>query len=306
MGQTCGHRVNDPMTETHTYKQTPDCDIHLDIHRPDSEEQDRPAILWIHGGALINGSRNQRPKAFSRYTALGYVVFSIDYRLAPETKLPEIIEDVHDALQWIRTRGPEIARIDPTRVAAIGHSAGGYLTLQSGTFDQPPSALVSFYGYGDIIGPWYSEPAPFYCTKPMVEETAARQHHDGSPVTRSEDRPGSSQFYLYCRQQGIWPNEIGGRDPATDEAFFLPYCPERNVGPDYPPTLLLHGTDDTDVPYAQSVRMAESLDTAGIDHDLITIPGGGHGFEGGPGETDPVVIAAHGRVKDFLRIHLTG
>jgi dipeptidyl aminopeptidase/acylaminoacyl peptidase len=53
----------------------------------------------------------------------------------------------------------------------------------------------------------------------------------------------------------------------------------QNVDAAYPPTLLLHGTADKAVPYEQSVMMAEALARAGVVHELVTIPGGGHGFD---------------------------
>jgi len=62
--------------------------------------------------------------------------------------------------------------------------------------------------------------------------------------------------------------------------------PVMNVMEEYPPTLLIHGTDDTDVPYDQSVMMAEELDKHGVEFKLITIPGAEHGLGGG----DPKLI----------------
>ena len=56
--------------------------------------------------------------------------------------------------------------------------------------------------------------------------------------------------------------------------------PVRNVGPDYPPTLLIHGTADTDVPYEQSVLMAEQFDHHDIEHRLVSLDGIEHGFDG--------------------------
>jgi acetyl esterase/lipase len=293
------------MPETHIYKKTPDCRIHLDIHKAPTSESPAPAIFWIHGGALIGGSRDRNEDDTARYTNRGYTVFSIDYRLAPETKLPDIISDVQNALTWVRERGPEVAGIDPDRVATIGHSAGGYLALMTGTFPRPPKALVSFYGYGDLVGSWYSKPDPFYCRQPMVTEKDARKNFSGPPVTRPNERPGGGQFYLYCRQQGIWPNEVGGRDPETDPGFFAPYCPEQNVSDTYPPTMLLHGTDDTDVPYDLSVRMAAALKAGKIEHQLVTIQDGGHGFERGNGQADPdAITTACDGVIDFLDAHV--
>ncbi len=62
----------------------------------------------------------------------GYTVVSIDYRLAPETKLPGILGDVQDACKWVREKGPGLFRIDPKRMAVMGGSAGGYLALATG------------------------------------------------------------------------------------------------------------------------------------------------------------------------------
>jgi acetyl esterase/lipase len=269
------------MPETHLYKETPGCPIHLDVYPPANATKPYPAVIWVHGGALIGGSRAYQEMRMSQYAPRGYALVAIDYRLAPETKLPEIVADVQDALNWVRQKGPKVADLDPERVGMVGHSAGGYLALMAGTFTNPPKALVSFYGYGDIVGPWYSEPDPGYCKFPMVSEEEARRNHSGPPISRSEDRPnhGAGNFYLYCRQQGIWPNEVGGRDPKEDPAFFVPYCPEQNVTASYPPTMLLHGTNDSDVPYVLSAQMAAALKKKGIEHQLVTIEDGEHGFD---------------------------
>ena len=109
-----------------------------------------------------------------RYLEAGFVVISIDYRLAPETKLPQIIEDLQDAFRWVRKTGPEAFQIDPQRVAVTGGSAGGYLTLMAGCCVQPPpQCLVSFYGYGDIVGEWYAKPNEFYLREPAVPKEVA-------------------------------------------------------------------------------------------------------------------------------------
>jgi acetyl esterase/lipase len=80
-------------------------------------------------------------------------VVAIDYRLAPEAKLPAIVDDLRDAAAWIREQGPARFGIASERLAVAGHAAGGYLTLLSGHAVEPrPRALVSFYGYGDIAG----------------------------------------------------------------------------------------------------------------------------------------------------------
>lgn len=72
---------------TYVYKMVHDCKIQADVYRCPGEER-RPAILWLHGGALIFGNRSMLPgEQMELYLAAGYTVISIDYRLAPETKL---------------------------------------------------------------------------------------------------------------------------------------------------------------------------------------------------------------------------
>ncbi|MGH9675405.1 MAG: alpha/beta hydrolase [Bryobacteraceae bacterium] len=136
-----------PAPQTHTYRQVGDLALQADVFRAPGDEI-RPAILWIHGGALIMGHRtNVRRQHLERYLAEGFLVISIDYRLAPETKLPGILDDVDHAWNWIQQQGPKLFRIDPRRVAVIGHSAGGYLTLTTGHRQRPrPRALVSYAG----------------------------------------------------------------------------------------------------------------------------------------------------------------
>ena len=53
-----------------------------------------------------------------------------------------------------------------------------------------------------------------------------------------------------------------------------------NLDACYPPTILIHGTADTDVPYAQSKEMAKSLKDAEVQYDLVTVSGAEHGLEG--------------------------
>ena len=148
---------------TYTYKIVENCEIQADVYRAPDDAL-HPVIVWLHGGALIVGHRvNINPEQLDMYINAGYSLVSIDYRLAPEVKLKSIIEDVQDAFKWLSGEGPELFNIDPERIAVIGHSAGGYLTLMTGFCVEPrPKALVSFYGYGDIAGEWYSRPDQFY------------------------------------------------------------------------------------------------------------------------------------------------
>ncbi|HEX5102280.1 MAG TPA: alpha/beta hydrolase [Pirellulaceae bacterium] len=292
---------------TPTFKKAGDLEIKADVYQPANAARDgkRPVVVWIHGGALINGHRESVPKwLLEGSLAQGWNVVSIDYRLAPETQLPEIVADLDDAFRWVREKGPELFAADPERVAAIGGSAGGYMTLTAGFRAKPkPVALVSLWGYGDLVGPWYSEPSPHprHRTSQFSREEAYKQV-SGPPISDSRDRQGDGgAFYQYCRQTGTWPKAVSGWDPHKEPEKFHPYMALKNVTADYPPTLLIHGDQDTDVPYEQSTLMAAELKKHGVEHQLITLKGAEHGLAGG-GKAE--IDAAYAAAIEFLKKHL--
>jgi len=289
---------------TYVYKRAGSLEIKADVHRADDSVK-RPVAVWIHGGALIMGHRagvSQRVRRM--FLDAGYALVSIDYRLAPETKLPAILEDVQHAFQWIRQRGPELFHIDADKIAVLGGSAGGYLTLATGHRVQPPPAvLVAFWGYGDLVGDWYSRPRPHPChQRTRISEEEASRFLDLPPVSDSrERRANGGAFYQFCRQRGLWPKMVSDWDPIQEVEKYVPFMPVRNVTPSYPPTLLIHGTEDTDVPYEQSVMMAEQLEKHSVPHRFISIPGGEHGLAG----ADPQKIhAAYEAAFEFVQRHM--
>ena len=299
-----------PLTMTTvTYKEVGDTKIEADVYHfddaPAGDISPRPVVVHIHGGALIMGSRRGLPYNLrDACQQAGLAIVSIDYRLAPEVMVPEIIEDVRDAFRWVRGAGAKRFHFDPAKVAVTGGSAGGYLTMMTGCAVEPrPVALVAYFGYGDIDGPWLTTPSEHYrTTAPLVSEAEARGVVGGQVLTGAvsggKDR---KQFYLWCRQNGLWPREVTGWDPIRDRDKFTPYCPIRSLGADYPPILMIHGTADTDVPVETSKAMAEALAERKLPHELILIPGGEHGLGGGDKK---LVADAHQRAIEFLREHL--
>ncbi len=276
--------------ETFTYKVVGETRIEADVYRADDEVA-RPVLVWIHGGALIFGSRRNPPvRLLDLSRVAGFVLVSIDYRLAPDVELPAIIEDLEDALTWVRDDGPTLFHADPGRIVVAGGSAGGYLTMASGIrIDPPPTALVTYWGYGALDNSWYSEPSEFYRSV-------------GSLVSE-EEAYGEGNLYLYLRQNGLWTNVVTGFDPHTERHELDPYTPVRNITSDYPPILMVHGTNDTDVPHSESAEMAEELASHNVPHELILVPDGGHGLGG----ADPELITeAHNRAVAFVHRHLAG
>ena len=287
---------------TYVYKTVDKLEIKLDLHRPD-DEQTRPLAVWIHGGALIMGHRESVPvRVKELLLGAGYAIASIDYRLAPETQLPEIITDLEDSFSWLHKNSARL-HLHPGKTVALGGSAGGYLTLTAGFRATPlPRALVSFWGYGDLVGDWYSTPSP-HARHHRIKLSAQESFKQvsGPPIADSRDRKGNGgAFYQFCRREGRWPKEVSGFDPITMPKKFAAYMPLLNVTPAYPPTLLIHGTTDTDVPYQQSELMASALKSAKVPHQLHAIENGEHGLGGG---NTKQITAAYDAIVPFLRQH---
>ncbi len=112
----------------------------LDFYEPrsDADRGNRPAVLAIHGGAWRGGDKAWGEQFAEEFCPFGYVVFSINYRLAgrPGGTWPAQIEDVQKALRYIRANAARF-RIDPDRIAALGMSAGGHLATMVALRDDP-------------------------------------------------------------------------------------------------------------------------------------------------------------------------
>ena len=267
-----------------------------------ADEANKPVIVYIHGGGLFWGSREDlKAEQIEFYHEAGYNIFSIDYRLAPETKISEIRTDIESALSWLENKGTHEFEYDPERIAVIGGSAGGYLALLSGLFNQKPKAIVSFYGYGDITGNWATKPSPHYQKMTAVPAELAKMLVSDQPISVG---PIEKRYaiYMYARQSGNWIEQISGLHPVIFKDKLLQHCPAALANAEFPPTLLLHGTDDEDVPYEQSVVMQEKLQEAGVQSKLITIPGGKHVFDENWGNSD--VQNAFKEVVQFLDQYL--
>ena len=118
------------VTETLTYDPAIGYHGTFDLYEPksDSGRVNRPAILAIHGGAWRGGDKAWGEQFAEALCPFGYVVVSINYRLAgrPNGTWPAQIGDVQKALKYVRANAARF-RIDPARIASLGMSAGGHL-----------------------------------------------------------------------------------------------------------------------------------------------------------------------------------
>ena len=296
-----------PHPETHVYKRVGDLEIKADVYRVTGRDGPHPVMVYMHGGSLINGRRESVDEWTPGHAlhAAGVVIVSIDYRLAPESKLPALIEDVEDAFRWVREKGPALFAADPARVGSSGGSAGGYLALVTGHRVEPaPVVILAEMSYCDLLGEWQMRPSihpPHYEDSNLNEEEAWKQV-SGPPIANVRDRTGDgSAFNDFIRRNARWPKTVTGWDPSTEAEKYTPYLPLRNVTENFPPTVMVHGEVDTDVPFTQPQAMAAELARHDVPHLLIGIPNGEHGYRGAD-KAD--IEAARLKAAAFARKHL--
>jgi acetyl esterase/lipase len=140
--------------------------LKLDVYKPAAStpnEERRPAIIHIHGGGWIGGSRHEQGILLLNHLAAnGWVGFNADYRLGPWARWPAQIVDVKTAIAWVREHAERFG-IDPGFIAITGGSAGGHLAalaaLTAGDpvfqpgfeeADTSVQAAVAFYGWYDM------------------------------------------------------------------------------------------------------------------------------------------------------------
>ncbi len=177
----------------------------------------------------------------------GYTVFNVNHRAAPRFRHPAPLEDVQRAVRFIRHNARQYG-IDPDRIGAMGGSSGAHLVAMLGVMD----------GGGDL-----EDPSPINRESAKVQTVVTR----AAPLDLRND-PDAPLF-------GFRGNAAG---EGTEESRQLrDASPIVYVTPDDPPFLLIHGDADPVVPYERSVEMRAALAEVGIDAELITIEGGGHG-----------------------------
>ncbi|KAJ6160528.1 hypothetical protein N7470_003924 [Penicillium chermesinum] len=132
--------------------------VHLDIlsSKPLDPSHPQPTLVYFHGGGLTAGSRHVQAQALLPQLLLaeGWAIVCPDYRLLPESGIPEILQDLHELEKWLLQCK---AGIDVSRLVMAGSSAGAFVSLLALTSWQSvkPRAFYSQYGMVDTAGEWY-------------------------------------------------------------------------------------------------------------------------------------------------------
>jgi acetyl esterase len=229
----------------------------LDVHIPDGQGPFAAAIL-IHGGGFDSGTRSTLiSPVFEPLTDAGFAWFSIDYRLAPQFHFPEAIEDVDNAIRWVKSNAAKY-HVDPDRIALIGESAGGFLVNYAGTHETPATrvaAVVDFYGPVD-----YARLAEL-----------RRDHPERFNMTSINKHLANGAGIHFFGVEKLDDAGIAKLNAVS---------PIAGVHKGMPPFLCIHGTKDDQVAYEQSTAMCEAMHKVKAGCQLITIEGGGHGMSG--------------------------
>jgi len=108
------------------YKETGDPSHSMNLYLPD-EGDSFPVFVYFHGGGLVHGDANIVPHWPEYMTQKGVAVISAHYRLYPDAKFPEFLQDAADAILWAKTKMQEYCKVEKIYVG--GSSAGGYISM---------------------------------------------------------------------------------------------------------------------------------------------------------------------------------
>ncbi len=245
--------------------------LQLNLARPKKGGGPFPAVVCIHGGGFRAGKRESYDAQCLRLAQNGYVALTVTYRLAPKYPFPAAVYDVKAAVRWTRASATKY-KIDPERVGVTGGSAGGHLAQFLGV----TADLKEFEGDGGHAG----QSSKVACVV---------NFYGPSDFTKSYGKSVDAAEVL--------PLFLGGNSETAHKQH-LRASPLYWVTPDAAPTLCIHGTDDKYVAHEQAVWIVDKLKAAGVEAELLTLEGAGHGFKGKDAET------AEKAMFDFFGKHL--
>jgi acetyl esterase/lipase len=209
--------------------------LRLDVYTP-VEEQDepRPAVIQVHGGGWIVGSRaEQGIPLLNHLASCGWVGFNVDYRLSPGATFPDHVVDVKRAIAWVREHADEYGA-DPDFICITGGSAGGHLTALAALTANEPEYQPGFEDADTSV----AAAVPFYGVYDLTN--------------------AGGVYYPELRENVFEPYVFKARYSEHPE-HFRDASPMYRVRADAPPFLVLHGDQDTLVPVQDARTFVERL-----------------------------------------------
>lgn len=234
----------------------------LDVYRPPNLDGPAPALLYIHGGGFRILSKDTHWVMGVAFARMGAIVFSIDYRLAPQHPYPAAVEDACRAATWLKAHAADYGA-DPDRIALAGESAGANLSCAltvAACWRRPEPWAAEVFDAG--LDPWAVFPA---CGILQVTdaERLARRKPQISPFVRDRIMETSLGY-------------LGGATtaPMADPLVLIEEggAPARPL----PPMFIPCGTADPLLD--DSRRLAAACAERGVPHELRVYPGAIHAF----------------------------
>jgi acetyl esterase/lipase len=241
----------------------------MDVLTPKKHANGAGVIVVISGGWFSRPEAIQ-PWLCQPYLRRGYTVFAVVHGSQPKFTVPEIVEDMHRAVRFIRCHAREY-KVDPERLGITGASAGGHLSLLIATSGRPADRLSP-----DPVERCSSRVQAVACFFPPTDFLNwGKPGHELTTRTLRPPFTASLDFREYDRDKALYL-------PVTDadkvREILKKISPITYVSPDDPPTLIMHGDKDDLVPLQQSQTMVARLKEAKVPAELIVKEGAGHGW----------------------------
>jgi acetyl esterase/lipase len=265
-----------------------------DVWRP--HESVRPsgvAFIYLHGSAwyLLDKDCGTRP-FFSHLSAQGHVVMDVAYRLAPETDMMGMVNDVKRAIVWMKENAGTYG-VDRNRVVLGGGSAGGHLALltaytatdarfapaELAEHDVSTCAVVSLYGPADLRAMYYHTNQ--HLTTRSIPGRPRKEVSPQAP-TWMKNKMGEEYHRLGfdkdLRNAGAIAPLMCGHPDESPENYVL-FSPIYHVNAECPPTLLIHGQHDVMAPVDATLQLYDPLAAAKVPTIMHILPQTDHAFD---------------------------
>lgn len=228
----------------------------LDLWLPNEGTGPFPLVVFVHGGGWVSGDKreNTMPGVF-KFPSQGYALACVEYRLVPDVRWPEPLEDVRAAIRFLRAHAAEY-NLNPEKVAIMGNSAGGHLANMVAALAGRPMLQGCRYGnleQSDAVQCLISIYAPTdlylcdLCDRTTYEDQLMAT---GGMVARGNDgRKGMEKPH----------NQLMDASCIDNPQLAASASPLQYVTADFPPALYLHGIQDHVVPYSLSVAMMRKV-----------------------------------------------
>ncbi|KAJ4369617.1 hypothetical protein N0V83_005379 [Neocucurbitaria cava] len=305
---------------TLTWKEDPSAGpIPAHVYFPSATQNNdsHPIALLFHAGGFVLGTTDMIPKnQIANLVARGFVVVTPEYRLCPQVSLSDgPIRDAKEVYQWTQSALPALLlsqenpiKVDPSRIVAMGHSAGGQLALTTGLCPNPPRAIVDFYGCKYLDDESWTKPLPMFAAIPDQPQDFISKIYDGPQAITSlpmfvDGKPALSDprcaWYIQQLKNGTSISSI------VPDGDFARVDATKHFSASFPPTYFLHGGDaDVFVNYRLSVRAHEELKGLGVETELVIGEEVGHVFDLIIQDTDPLFVKYVVPALDFLERHV--